>query len=182
MQLLMLLHLLSPTPYGRSDGTALHTDVPHSLHQGFDLLDPSHDTKKLEDLPKVALMEDEDGNIHLRQALPRAMNVTVAFLKLPTFTASHHCAICPDPCTLYTAAYRGKPPDLAAPHCCTKRCRRLRNLSVYLAANEEEALNYLFLGDTNRAISETAMNKASSRSHCIFTVRGGNNSGRGGVT
>lgn len=49
----------------------------------------------------------------------------------------------------------------------------LRNLSVYLAANEEEALNYLFLGDTNRAISETAMNKASSRSHCIFTVGGG---------
>ncbi|CAM9288030.1 unnamed protein product [Laminaria digitata] len=78
--------------------------------QGFDLLDPSHDTKKLEDLPKVALMEDEGGNIHLR------------------------------------------------------------NLSVYLAANEEEALNYLFLGDTNRAISETAMNKASSRSHCIFTI------------
>eukprot|EP00752_Nemacystus_decipiens_P003255 g3012.t1 len=78
--------------------------------QGFDLLDPSHESKKLEDLPKVALMEDEDGNIHLR------------------------------------------------------------NLSVYLAANEEEALNYLFLGDTNRAISETAMNKASSRSHCIFTI------------
>ncbi|CAN0464913.1 unnamed protein product, partial [Ectocarpus sp. 12 AP-2014] len=78
--------------------------------QGFDLLDPSHDSKKLEDLAKVALMEDEDGNIHLR------------------------------------------------------------NLSVYLAANEEEALNYLFLGDTNRAISETAMNKASSRSHCIFTI------------
>lgn len=49
-------------------------------------------------------------------------------------------------------------------------CGTLRNLSVYLAANEEEALNYLFLGDTNRAISETAMNKASSRSHCIFTV------------
>jgi kinesin family protein 6/9 len=25
--------------------------------------------------------------------------------------------------------------------------------------SEEEALNYLFLGDTNRAISETAMNQ-----------------------
>ncbi|CAM9192770.1 unnamed protein product, partial [Sphacelaria rigidula] len=78
--------------------------------QGFDLLDPTHDSKRLEDLPKVSLMEDEGGNIHLR------------------------------------------------------------NLSLYLAANEEEALNYLFLGDTNRAISETAMNKASSRSHCIFTI------------
>lgn len=28
----------------------------------------------------------------------------------------------------------------------------------------------LFLGDTNRTISETPMNQASSRSHCIFTV------------
>ncbi|KAG5179598.1 P-loop containing nucleoside triphosphate hydrolase protein [Tribonema minus] len=78
--------------------------------QGYDLLDPSHETKALEDLPRVALMEDEAGNIHLK------------------------------------------------------------NLSMYMSATEEEALNYLFLGDTNRAISETAMNKASSRSHCIFTV------------
>lgn len=38
----------------------------HHATQGFDLLDPSHESKKLEDLPKVALMEDEDGNIHLR--------------------------------------------------------------------------------------------------------------------
>lgn len=28
----------------------------------------------------------------------------------------------------------------------------------------------LFLGDTNRTISETPMNQASSRSHCIFTI------------
>ena len=28
----------------------------------------------------------------------------------------------------------------------------------------------LFLGDTNRAISETPMNLASSRSHCIFSL------------
>lgn len=28
----------------------------------------------------------------------------------------------------------------------------------------------LFLGDTNRTISETPLNQASSRSHCIFTV------------
>jgi hypothetical protein len=28
----------------------------------------------------------------------------------------------------------------------------------------------LFLGDTNRTISETPMNHASSRSHCIFTI------------
>ena len=34
--------------------------------QGFDLLDPSHDTKALEDLPRVKMLEDEDGNFHLR--------------------------------------------------------------------------------------------------------------------
>ncbi|GLI60663.1 hypothetical protein VaNZ11_002864, partial [Volvox africanus] len=45
-----------------------------------------------------------------------------------------------------------------------------RNLSMYRANNEEEALNLLFLGDTNRTISETPMNMASSRSHCIFTI------------
>lgn len=30
----------------------------------------------------------------------------------------------------------------------------LRNLSLQLSANEEEALNLLFLGDTNRMIAE----------------------------
>nr|XP_022332099.1 kinesin-like protein KIF6 [Crassostrea virginica] len=77
---------------------------------GYDLLDPKHEAAKLEDLPKVALMEDSDQNIHLR------------------------------------------------------------NLSVHAAANEEEALNLLFLGDTNRMIAETPMNQASTRSHCIFTI------------
>ncbi|KAF1783311.1 Kinesin-like protein [Phytophthora cactorum] len=46
----------------------------------------------------------------------------------------------------------------------------LRNLSMHPVTTEEDALNLLFLGDTNRAVSETAMNLASSRSHCIFTV------------
>ena len=77
---------------------------------GYDLLDPSHETKRLEDLPRVTMREDEDGNVHLR------------------------------------------------------------GLSTHLAGTEEDALNLLFLGDTNRAIAETPMNMASSRSHCIFTV------------
>ena len=33
-----------------------------------------------------------------------------------------------------------------------------------------QALNLLFVGDTNRAVSETTMNAVSSRSHCIFTI------------
>lgn len=46
----------------------------------------------------------------------------------------------------------------------------LKNLSLHQANNEEEALNLLFLGDTNRMIAETPMNQASTRSHCIFTI------------
>ncbi|XP_031450128.1 kinesin-like protein KIF6 isoform X3 [Phasianus colchicus] len=77
---------------------------------GYDLLDPRHEASRLEDLPKVTIMEDPDQNIHLK------------------------------------------------------------NLSLQQARNEEEALNLLFLGDTNRMIAETPMNQASTRSHCIFTV------------
>mmetsp|Transcript_14140 Transcript_14140/g.47146 ORF Transcript_14140/g.47146 Transcript_14140/m.47146 type:complete len:765 (+) Transcript_14140:51-2345(+) len=77
---------------------------------GYDLLDEKQDTQSMEDLPKVSLLEDEDGKVHLR------------------------------------------------------------NLSAQLARSEEEALNLLFVGDTNRMISETPMNLASSRSHCIFTI------------
>uniref|UniRef100_A0A7N8WUX3 Kinesin family member 6 n=1 Tax=Mastacembelus armatus TaxID=205130 RepID=A0A7N8WUX3_9TELE len=77
---------------------------------GYDLLDSRHEASRLEDLPKVMIMEDPDQNIHLR------------------------------------------------------------NLSLQQSATEEEALNLLFLGDTNRMIAETPMNQASTRSHCIFTV------------
>jgi len=95
------------------------TDVQITAHisyleiyndNGYDLLNPSHEYQGIEDLPKVNLMEDDEGNIHLK------------------------------------------------------------NLSMHLASSEEDALNLLFLGDTNRAISETPMNLASSRSHCIFTI------------
>ena len=47
---------------------------------------------------------------------------------------------------------------------------RLKGLSSHAVASEEAAINLLFLGDTNRAVSETTMNAASSRSHCIFTI------------
>ncbi|XP_062518444.1 kinesin-like protein KIF9 [Corticium candelabrum] len=46
----------------------------------------------------------------------------------------------------------------------------VKGLTVRLAHNEEEALNLLFEGETNRAIATHSLNKNSSRSHCIFTV------------
>lgn len=47
---------------------------------------------------------------------------------------------------------------------------RVKGLSLNICANEEDALNFLFEGDTNRTISEHRLNRNSSRSHCIFTV------------
>ncbi|XP_023250493.1 kinesin-like protein KIF6 [Seriola lalandi dorsalis] len=96
------------------DSTMLYTTHISYLEiyneMGYDLLDSRHEASRLEDLPRVTIMEDPDQNIHLK------------------------------------------------------------NLSLQQSANEEEALNLLFLGDTNRMIAETPMNQASTRSHCIFTV------------
>ena len=47
----------------------------------------------------------------------------------------------------------------------------LTNLSVHRAETEEDALNLLFIGDTNRVVSETPMNDSSTRSHCIFIIQ-----------
>lgn len=46
----------------------------------------------------------------------------------------------------------------------------VKGLSTHICTNEEEALNHLFEGETNRTISEHQLNKTSSRSHCIFTI------------
>eukprot|EP00357_Protocruzia_adherens_P011077 CAMPEP_0115005330 /NCGR_PEP_ID=MMETSP0216-20121206/19789_1 /TAXON_ID=223996 /ORGANISM="Protocruzia adherens, Strain Boccale" /LENGTH=806 /DNA_ID=CAMNT_0002371599 /DNA_START=155 /DNA_END=2575 /DNA_ORIENTATION=- len=78
---------------------------------GYDLLDENHSTKRLQDLPKVHLRENNEGQM------------------------------------------------------------MLSGLSVHNASTEEDALNLLFIGDTNRVVSETPMNDASTRSHCIFIVQ-----------
>eukprot|EP00899_Mesostigma_viride_P007228 jgi/Mesvir1/16506/Mv10060-RA.1 len=54
---------------------AKRSDQSYSVHvsyleiyneQGYDLLDPDHETKTLEELPRVTLQEDEENRIHLR--------------------------------------------------------------------------------------------------------------------
>ncbi len=45
-----------------------------------------------------------------------------------------------------------------------------KNLSMQKVSSEEDALNLLFLGETNRVIAATEMNQNSTRSHCIFTI------------
>ena len=46
----------------------------------------------------------------------------------------------------------------------------LSGLSVHKAQTEEDAINLLFIGDTNRVVCETPKNDASTRSHCIFII------------
>ena len=46
----------------------------------------------------------------------------------------------------------------------------VKGLACHVAKTEEEALNLLFEGETNRTISEHLLNRRSSRSHCIFTI------------
>eukprot|EP00979_Chaetoceros_neogracilis_P017568 scaffold10241_cov256-Chaetoceros_neogracile.AAC.24 len=79
---------------------------------GYDLLASNKgiEVTRLEDMPKVTMLEDDQGDYHFK------------------------------------------------------------NLSLNPIASEEEGLNFLFLGDTSRAIGETEMNQSSSRSHCIFTI------------
>ncbi|MEQ2261774.1 Kinesin- protein 6, partial [Xenotaenia resolanae] len=86
---------------------------------GYDLLDSRHEASRLEDLPKVVIMEDPEQNIHLK------------------------------------------------------------NLSLQQSTNEEEALNLLFLGDTNRMIAEIpprnlfspkSFSKANSNAFFLFMI------------
>jgi hypothetical protein len=46
----------------------------------------------------------------------------------------------------------------------------LRNVNVFEVDNEEEALSLYFMGSNNRTTGSTAMNKASSRSHAVFSL------------
>jgi kinesin family protein 6/9 len=47
---------------------------------------------------------------------------------------------------------------------------QLNNLQSFHCNTEEDALNYLFIGDTNRVVSKTPKNDESTRSHCIFII------------
>lgn len=47
----------------------------------------------------------------------------------------------------------------------------IKGLSFTTCRNEEEALNCLFEGDSNKTVAEHSLNKQSSRSHCVFIVQ-----------
>ena len=62
----------------------MRTLIPSSHHfhaypmQGFDLLDPSHETKALEELPRVTMMTDVDGNAILKNLSTHRANTVRA--------------------------------------------------------------------------------------------------------
>ncbi|TPX60633.1 hypothetical protein SpCBS45565_g07442 [Spizellomyces sp. 'palustris'] len=47
---------------------------------------------------------------------------------------------------------------------------QVKGLTMKIATSEEEALSYLFEGETTRSIAEHQLNRNSSRSHCVFTI------------
>lgn len=47
----------------------------------------------------------------------------------------------------------------------------IKGLSFTVCKNEEEALNCLFEGDSNKTVAEHCLNKTSSRSHCVFIIQ-----------
>jgi len=47
---------------------------------------------------------------------------------------------------------------------------QVKGLTTSITGSEEEALHIFFQGDTNRHVAEHALNKGSTRSHCVFTI------------
>mmetsp|Transcript_20726 Transcript_20726/g.31786 ORF Transcript_20726/g.31786 Transcript_20726/m.31786 type:complete len:110 (-) Transcript_20726:1257-1586(-) len=46
----------------------------------------------------------------------------------------------------------------------------VRGLSQHTVRNEEEALNFLFEGETKKTVAGTMMNEHSSRAHSVYTL------------
>ena len=60
-------HIFQSTA-ARGDGIfSIHISYMEIYNEvAYDLLDPSREVKDLDDLPRVVIMEDEDGKYHLR--------------------------------------------------------------------------------------------------------------------
>ena len=46
----------------------------------------------------------------------------------------------------------------------------VKNLKVKIVASEEEALQMLFVGQTNRSVANHYLNRNSTRGHAVFTL------------
>ena len=158
---------------------------------GYDLLDPARNIHGFEDLPRVSVFEDASSGVALRNLSLHGAPDEEACLNLVSLWGLQTCWITmtlpggvslkmPAACTVSRASHMLMS---AAVECtrCTPECDAPE---LQRGAREQRAPAHitsppwltqtgavqLFLGDTNRAISETPMNLASSRSHCIFTL------------
>jgi kinesin family member 6/9 len=128
----------------------------------YDLLDPSRDIKELTDLPAVTVMEDDSGRFHMRNL---SLHRCAVLLHFSGFRNRILLGLIPNESNSYPVCT-----CQAANGAVVSTCCMVSNGPCCRAATEEEALNLLFLGDTNRMIAETPINMASSRSHCVFTL------------
>ena len=46
----------------------------------------------------------------------------------------------------------------------------MRGLSKHEVTNEEQALNFLFEGETKKTLAATSLNEHSSRAHSVYTI------------
>jgi len=46
----------------------------------------------------------------------------------------------------------------------------MKNVQTHKCETEEQAIDYLMMGNFNKKVNATNLNQASSRSHCIFTL------------
>lgn len=47
---------------------------------------------------------------------------------------------------------------------------KMKNVGTHICSSEEEAIEYLMMGNYLRKVNSTNLNQVSSRSHCIFTL------------
>eukprot|EP00750_Incisomonas_marina_P014776 INCI17857.1.p1 GENE.INCI17857.1~~INCI17857.1.p1 ORF type:complete len:885 (+),score=121.65 INCI17857.1:61-2655(+) len=111
----------------------------------FDLLNPENKGKKLEDWTELKLRENSGDN-----------SVGAAGSSSRPQTPSSHG-------TSDTSGAKDQANN--------RMSFEVVGLQEVIVQSEEEAINLLFMGNVNRVTSETPMNNASSRSHCIFTLK-----------
>jgi len=96
----------------------------------------------------------------IQNKLEQAITVRVSFVEI--YNELLYDLISPIPPSEQTGSISIQDDALGGVH--------VKGLSMTICTSEEEALNLLFEGETNRTIAEHKLNKSSTRSHCIYTL------------
>lgn len=122
---------------------------------GYDLLDDSRGGPGVPEPPRVAIMEDDQGGLHMRHVGMHRVTSEEETLHLVCFAGG----------VVWTGPFSlsGGPFSLCM---LDVRCRDGLPCNMVMAHTPRQ----LFQGDARRAVSETVLNRVSSRSHAIFTM------------